>query len=99
MENWLATGELLSRLVSELEIWKQTYLITSPISLACLSPGLEPATIRAYQRRGSNGSAGAGAGDIVGKAFLPTFNSGKVNRGNAPTSGWMATYQEFGVLQ
>ncbi|MCB0547074.1 MAG: hypothetical protein KDD19_05760, partial [Phaeodactylibacter sp.] len=31
MENWLATRELLSRLVSELEIWKQAYLITSPI--------------------------------------------------------------------
>ncbi|MCB0547075.1 MAG: HlyD family efflux transporter periplasmic adaptor subunit, partial [Phaeodactylibacter sp.] len=43
---------------------------------------------------------GAGAGDIVGKAFLPTFNSGKVKpgqRANIRLDGY--PYQEFGVLQ
>ncbi|MCB9053630.1 MAG: HlyD family efflux transporter periplasmic adaptor subunit [Lewinellaceae bacterium] len=101
MENWLATRELLSRLVSELEIWKQAYLITSPITgRLSLTRVWGPQQFVQASEEVATVVPGAGAGDIVGKAFLPTFNSGKVKpgqRANIRLDGY--PYQEFGVLQ
>lgn len=100
MEKWLATRELLARLKGDLELWKQTYLIASPIggSLS-LTRIWGPQQFVQANEEVAVVVPGAGAGKIVGKAFLPAFNSGKVKpglRAQIRLDGY--PYQEFGVL-
>jgi len=100
MEKWLAARQLLERLKSELELWKQTYLITSPIAgRLSLSRIWSPQQFVQANEEVATVVPGAGAGDMVGKALLPIFNSGKVKTGmrtNIQLDGY--PYQEFGVL-
>ncbi|MCO6491338.1 MAG: HlyD family efflux transporter periplasmic adaptor subunit [Phaeodactylibacter sp.] len=97
---WLASRELLGRLKSELELWKQTYLITSPIAgRVSLTRVWSPQQFVQANEMVATVVPGAGAGEIVGKASLPAFNSGKVEpgqRANIRLDGY--PYQEFGVL-
>ena len=101
MQKWLATRELLGRLDSELELWKQSYLVTSPITgRVSLTRVWGPQQFVQANEAVATVVPGAGAGEIVGKAALPTFNSGKVKPGmrtNIQLDGY--PYQEFGVLQ
>ena len=101
MQKWLATREILGRLKSELSLWKQTYLITSPIAgRVSLNRVWSPQQFVQANEEVAVVVPGAGAGEIVGKALLPTFNSGKVQpgqRANIRLDGY--PYQEFGVLQ
>ena len=101
MQKWLATRELLGRLDSELELWKQSYLVTSPITgRVSLTRVWGPQQFVQANETVATVVPGAGAGEIVGKAALPTFNSGKVKPGmrtNIQLDGY--PYQEFGVLQ
>lgn len=100
MEKWLAARELLERLDSEIEQWKQTFLVISPIAgQVSLSRIRSPQQFVRANEEVATVVPGAGAGDIVGSAFLPVFNSGKVRTGmraNIRLDGY--PYQEFGVL-
>lgn len=101
MQKWLATRELLDRLASELDLWKQKYLIISPIAgTLSLTRIWGPQQFVQANAEVATVVPGAGAGEIVGKAFLPAFNSGKVRPGlrvNIQLDGY--PYQEFGVLR
>ena len=101
MQKWLATRELLDRLKSELELWNQTYLFTSPIAgRVSLTRVWGPQQFVQANEEIAAIVPEAGTGLIVGKAFLPTFNSGKVQPGmrvHIRLDGY--PYQEFGVLQ
>lgn len=101
MQKWLAAREALDRLKSELALWKQTYLITSPIAgRISLTRIWGPQQFVQANEVVATVVPGAGSGEIVGKAFLPLFNSGKVQpgqRANIRLDGY--PYQEFGVLE
>ena len=101
MERWLAVREALEQLKSQLEQWKHTYLITSPaagrISLSRI--WREQQFVQANEEVATV-VPGEGSGKVVGRALLPTVNSGKVQKGmraNIRLEGY--PYQEFGVLQ
>lgn len=101
MQKWLSAREILDRLKSELKIWKQTYLIFSPIAgRLSLTRFWSPQQFVQANQEIATVVPGAGAGKIIGKALLPTFNSGKVQPGmrtNIQLDGY--PYQEFGVIQ
>ncbi len=101
MQNWLATRESFERLQSELKKWQQRYLIKSPIAGRLsltrvwgtnqfVQTNDEIATIVPLEEI---------SGKILGKAFLPALNFGKVQVGqrvNVLLDGY--PYQEFGLL-
>ncbi len=101
MQKWLAFREILERLKSELESWKQSYLITSPISgKISLTKVWSSQQFVKENEEVAIIVPNKGAGKIIGKAFLPTFNSGKVQIGqptNIRLDGY--PYQEFGSLR
>ncbi|MCB0565431.1 MAG: HlyD family efflux transporter periplasmic adaptor subunit [Phaeodactylibacter sp.] len=100
MEKGLAAREALERLKSELGRWKQTFLINTPAAgRISLSRIWSPQQFVQANEEVATVVPGAGSGDMVGKAFLPVFNSGKVHTGmrsNIQLDGY--PYQEYGVL-
>ena len=91
----------IERIKSEIELWKQTYLITAPIAgkvsfakiwseQQFVNANEEVLTIVPYE----------GTGKIIGKAVLPIANSGKVRKGqtaNIRLDGF--PFQEYGVIK
>lgn len=97
----LAIKENIQTLQSQIDIWKKSYLIKSPIKGKAnfkdvwsdnqfVNAGKELMTV----------VPSAGAGKIVAKAMLPIENSGKVQLGqtvNITLNGY--PYQEYGILK
>ena len=97
----LSIQENIQSLKSQINLWKQAYQITTPISgKVSLSNIWSP---NQYVRQGEEVMTivpTSGAGNIIVKAKLPTEKSGKVKVGqrvNIKLNGF--PYQEFGILK
>lgn len=101
MEKRLAIDNHLDLLRRELQLWKQAYLITSPIAgKLSLTRVWSPQQFVQENEEVATVVPGADTGEIIGKAILPVFNSGKVQKGQTVNILLDAyPHQEFGVLQ
>ncbi len=101
MQKWLLTRELLQRLKSEFGLWKQSYLITSPVAgRISLTRVWSPQQFVQANEEVATVVPEREGGPILGKASLPVGNSGKVRPGqrvNILLDGY--PFREFGVLR
>jgi multidrug resistance efflux pump len=101
MQKWLLVREQLRRLQSAFASWQQTYHITSPIAgrLSLTQVWGAQQFVQANEVVATVVPT-EGPGQIIGRAFLPPQNAGKVQPGmrvNIRLDGY--PYQEFGVVQ
>jgi len=97
----LSIQQDIQRIKNELKIWKQTYLITAPISgtVSLFNIISEQQYININEELLTIVPS-EGTGEIIGKAFLPMANSGKVKTGqvvNIRLNGF--PFQEYGILK
>ncbi len=100
-EQILTIQEIVQTLKSQIDSWKQTYLITAPIKGKVSFNKIW--SVNQYARAGEELFTLvpiAGAGKIIARALLPVDNSGKVEVGqvvNIRLNGY--PYQEYGILK
>jgi multidrug resistance efflux pump len=100
-EKSVSLKEQIDILLSEIENWKQKYLIISPMDGQVSFPKV--INENQFLRNGEEIMTivpQGGVGEMVGKALLPAANNGKVKEGfviNIRLDGY--SYQEFGVVK
>ena len=101
MDKWLAARELMETLESEINAWRQIYLIESPISgLLSLTRVWSPQQFVQINEEIATIVPEKGELRIIGRATLPVQNSGKVQTGMRVNLHLDAyPYQEFGLIR
>lgn len=100
-EKSISLKEQIDVLLSEIENWKQKYLIISPMDGQVSFP--QVINENQFLKNGDEIMTivpQGGVGEMIGKALLPTENNGKVEEGfniNIRLDGY--PYQEFGVVK
>lgn len=100
-EKSLSLKEQIDILLSEIENWKQKYLIISPMNGQVSFPKV--INKNQFLKNGEEIMTivpQGGIGEMIGKALLPAINNGKVEEGfdvNIRLDGY--PYQEFGVIK
>lgn len=101
MGKWLLVQELFERMGSELEAWKQQFLLLSPIDgQLSLTRFWSPQQYVQVNEEVATVVPDQGPRQIMGKASLPVQNSGKVQPGmevNIQLDSY--PFQEFGVIK
>lgn len=101
MNKWLAVQAVFERMGSELEGWKQQFLLHSPIEgRLSLTRFWSPQQFVQINETVATVVPENATHKIIGKAALPIVNSGKVQSGmevNIQLDSY--PYQEFGVLK
>ena len=100
-EKSISLKEQIDNLLSEIQNWKQKYLVISPMDGQVSFPKVinENQFLKAGDEIMTIVPQGVG-GEMIGKALLPAANNGKVEEGfeiNIRLDGY--PYQEFGVLK
>ena len=100
-EKSISLKEQIDVLLSEIENWKQKYLIFSPMDGQVSFPKV--ISKNQFLKNGDEIMTivpQGGVGEMMGKAYLPAANNGKVDEGfeiNIRLDGY--PYQEFGVVK
>lgn len=100
-EQIITIQEIIQTLKSQIDNWKQTYLITAPIAGKVSLNNIW--SVNQYAKAGEELFTlvpTEGAGEIIAKALLPAANSGKVAVGQVVNIRLTSyPYQEYGIIK